>query len=65
MEKKSNSNRVFRLVVFAGILITNNSFSQTVESISPLEKRLDDLIAQMSTQEKIEQLYYLTDGNKR
>ncbi|OOG72648.1 glycoside hydrolase family 3 C-terminal domain-containing protein [Flavobacterium sp. A45] len=65
MEKKSNSYRIFRLVVFAGILITNNSFSQTVESISPLEKRLDDLIAKMSTQEKIEQLYYLTDGNKR
>lgn len=65
MEKKSNSYRVFKLVVFVGILITNNSFSQTVESISPLEKRLDDLIAKMSTQEKIEQLYYLTDGNKR
>ena len=32
---------------------------------SALEKRLDTLMGKMSMQEKIEQLYYKTDGNKR
>ncbi|QBN20418.1 glycoside hydrolase family 3 C-terminal domain-containing protein [Flavobacterium nackdongense] len=41
------------------------SFAQSVETINPLEKRLDEMLAKMTTQEKIEQLYYLTDGNKR
>jgi beta-glucosidase len=30
-----------------------------------LEERLDTLVSSMSMQEKIEQLYYLTDGNER
>lgn len=37
----------------------------TSETINPLEQRLDSLLEQMSMQEKIEQLYYNTDGNKR
>jgi len=32
---------------------------------SALEKRIDTIIGKMSMQEKIEQLYYKTDGNKR
>ena len=58
-------NILFAYVVFAGLVFTNSSFSQSVETINPLEKRLNELLAKMTTQEKIEQLYYLTDGNKR
>ncbi|MDX1936591.1 MAG: glycoside hydrolase family 3 C-terminal domain-containing protein [Flavihumibacter sp.] len=39
--------------------------AQAEVTSSPLEQRLDTLIAKMSMQEKIEQLYYLTDGNTR
>lgn len=35
------------------------------ETPSALEQRLDTMIAKMSMQEKIEQLYYKTDGNER
>ena len=35
------------------------------ESESALEHRLDTLLSSMSMQEKIEQLYYKTDGNER
>ena len=35
------------------------------ETQSPLENRLDNLLGKMSMQEKIEQLYYKTDGNER
>ena len=38
---------------------------QKVETLSPLEQRLDRLMGKMSMQEKIEQLYYKTDGNER
>jgi beta-glucosidase len=34
-------------------------------SVSALDQRLDSLLAKMSMQEKIEQLYYQTDGNER
>ena len=53
------------IVLTVLMLLNNNSFAQSVETINPLEKRLDDLLAKMTTQEKIEQLYYQTDGNKR
>ncbi len=35
------------------------------ETANPLEQRLDKMLSEMTTQEKIEQLYYLTDGNER
>ncbi|WP_242156318.1 glycoside hydrolase family 3 C-terminal domain-containing protein [Aestuariivivens sediminis] len=35
------------------------------ETENALEQRLDRLMSEMSMQEKIEQLYYLTDGNDR
>lgn len=59
----SNYSKVIVLTVL--MLLSNSSFAQSVETINPLEKRLDDLLSKMTTQEKIEQLYYLTDGNKR
>ena len=34
-------------------------------AVSKLEQRLDFLLEQMTTQEKIEQLFYKTDGNER
>jgi beta-glucosidase len=45
-------------------LYTQNSSAQSV-ALSPLDKRLDDIISKMSIQEKVEQLYYKTDGNER
>jgi len=50
------------ILVFAFCQCT--SFRQT-ETQSPLEQRLDTLLGKMSMQEKIEQLYYKTDGNVR
>ena len=41
------------------------SFGQLIETSNPLEQRLDMLLGGMSMQEKIEQLYYLTDSNPR
>jgi beta-glucosidase len=40
-------------------------FSQIVETQNALDLRLNSLLAKMSMQEKIEQLYYKTDGNTR
>lgn len=59
----SNYSKVIVLTVL--MLLNNSSFAQSVETINPLEKRLDEILSKMTTQEKIEQLYYLTDGNKR
>ncbi len=39
--------------------------AQTLATVSPLDQRLDALLSKMTLQEKIEQLYYLTDGNDR
>ncbi len=47
-----------------GILFIQCSHVPT-ETQSPLELRLDTILAKMSMQEKIEQLYYKTDGNDR
>lgn len=63
--KKYNPSYFFSLFVLIGLFTSNYCISQTIETINPLEKRLDYLISKMSIQEKIEQLYYLTDGNKR
>lgn len=40
-------------------------FAQRRETVDLLEIRLNNLLGKMSMQEKIEQLYYQTDGNKR
>lgn len=48
------------------ILFLVRGFSQDLpETSNPLEQRIDSFMKQMSMQEKIEQLYYNTDGNKR
>lgn len=52
-------------MMIAMLMISHTSFGQLVETQSPLEKRLDQLIANMTMQERIEQLYYLTDSNNR
>ncbi len=52
------------LVITSTVLIRCSSFHQS-ETQSPLEQRLDTLLGKMKMQEKIEQLYYKTDGNER
>lgn len=56
-------NICFYILISASIL----SCKKTVlyETQNPLEQRLDNLLSAMTMQEKIEQLYYLTDGNVR
>jgi len=41
------------------------AIAQPATNISPLEQRIDAMLNKMSIQEKIGQLYYLTDGNDR
>ena len=55
---------LFLIVPLMGIFFSQCSSVQT-ETQSPLEQRLDTLMNKMSMQEKIEQLYYKTDGNER
>jgi beta-glucosidase len=53
------------------VLITGVAFPvwgaprETNPPLAGLEQRIDALLGQMTTQEKIEQLFYKTDGNKR
>ena len=47
------------------LMMPGISFTQRKVSVDLLEKRLDAMLGKMSMQEKIEQLYYKTDGNKR
>ena len=56
---------VFPLAVTTIGIICQCSVLQPVETKSALEQRLDTLLGKMSMQEKIEQLYYKTDGNER
>ncbi|MES2775606.1 MAG: glycoside hydrolase family 3 C-terminal domain-containing protein [Bacteroidota bacterium] len=57
-----------RLATYLSTLIAlafaGNVYAQSVGADNHLEKRLNSLLAKMSMQEKIEQLYYQTDGNK-
>ncbi len=53
--------KLFFSILF--ILFFYRGFAQ--QASDPLEQRIDSLMKQMSMQEKIEQLYYNTDGNKR
>lgn len=52
-------------LVITGLMLFHCSTIQQVETQSPLEQRLDTLLSKMSMKEKIEQLYYKTDGNER
>jgi beta-glucosidase len=59
---------IFLLLPFLGIasaLLSQCSSFRKAETQSALEQRLDTLLGKMSMQEKIEQLYYKTDGNER
>jgi beta-glucosidase len=62
-----NHIKTSRLLILMGALVIlfTRCSSFRPETNNPLEIRLDTLLSKMSTQEKIEQLYYLTDGNKR
>lgn len=53
------------LAVLAATVLVQCSYTRTAETQSALEQRLDTILSGMSMQEKIEQLYYLTDGNDR
>jgi beta-glucosidase len=48
-----------------GSILVQCSLFQQEEKQNPLELRLDTLLGKMTMQEKIEQLYYKTDGNER
>jgi beta-glucosidase len=64
----NNKNVLFGwevMLVSAGLLFTNFVMAQPIMSKNSLEQRLDNLLNGMSMQEKIEQLYYLTDSNPR
>jgi beta-glucosidase len=63
--KKSSLHIILPCLVLAGSLLFQCSPVQQAETQSPLEQRLDTLLSKMSMQEKIEQLYYKTDGNQR
>ncbi len=52
------------LIVLSGQFFTSCS-SVPDKTQSALEQRIDTIIGKMNMQEKIEQLYYKTDGNKR
>ncbi len=53
------------LLMFVALLISSFSFAQTSVSANALEERINSILSKMSMQEKIEQLYYKTDGNQR
>lgn len=52
-------------LILVVLLLNISCSSGQKETISPLEIKLDSLMAKMTIQDKIEQLYYLTDGNER
>ncbi len=60
------TTRFSPLVLLLSFLLAGTLASaQPTETLNGLEQRLDALLSRMSMQEKIEQLYYLTDGNAR
>ena len=65
MKHKFTTAGLQNILILAGLLCSIGTFAQSVETIDALEKRVDELLGKMSVQEKIEQLYYLTDGNAR
>jgi beta-glucosidase len=52
------------ITVFCFVIVAFNK-NETINTKDLLELRLEKLLSGMSMQEKIEQLYYLTDGNER
>ena len=65
MKKRASLLFIIMVLLLTGLLINHSSLAQTSEAKNSLEQRLDLLLAKMTMQEKIEQLYYLTDGNDR
>lgn len=63
--KKSGLYITTFFVLLIGVTLSQCSSFQQSETQSPLEQRLDTLLSKMNMQEKIEQLYYNTDGNER
>ncbi len=63
--KKSGLYITNFFVLLIGVTLSQCSSFQQSETQSPLEQRLDTLLSKMNMQEKIEQLYYNTDGNER
>ena len=45
--------------------VSDSAQAQAQSSAASLEARIDGLLKQMTAQEKIEQLFYKTDGNAR
>jgi len=64
MKKLRFNDLTITITILSGLLFIRCSSVQT-ETQSPLEQKIDTLMAKMTMQEKIEQLYYLTDGNER
>jgi beta-glucosidase len=60
-----NSSLIRYGIALACLLVVPPSVAQQTETANGLEQRIDALLASMSMQEKIQQLYYLTDGNAR
>jgi beta-glucosidase len=63
--KKSNQYLILVCIIVSGSILVQCSSFKKVETQNPIEQRIDTLLGKMSMQEKIEQLYYKTDGNKR
>lgn len=55
----------FFFLLVSGLSFFRCTSIQQAETQNPLEQRLDSLLSKMSLQEKIEQLYYNTDGNEQ
>ncbi len=62
MKKKIARFSLILLIALSEVLLIK---CNSVETQNPLEQRLDSLMSKMGMQEKIEQLYYKTDGNER
>lgn len=55
--------KIFNASIWVLLLCScSQNYKNTVD---PLEERIDSIISKMTVQEKIEQLYYKTDGNER
>jgi beta-glucosidase len=65
MYKKACINLFTVFLLLSGSAFPCLVYGQPKQASDPLERRLDTLLRKMSMQEKIEQLYYLTDSNAR
>lgn len=63
--KKIKDKFLYAYQIVLSVLLLFSCSTEPVETESLLEKRLDTLLVSMSMQEKIEQLFYQTDGNER